>query len=188
MAENKENKVELTREYVIPMRRGFLKVPSYRKAKKAVLVIKQFIAKHMKVEDRDVRKVKVDMYLNEQIWHRGIKNPLHKVKVIATKMSDGTVQVKLAEMPKILEFKMQREAKRASKVTKANISHEEKNDHVEESEKAKADENKVEEAEKDKAVQEASLKEGKAKAKADKQTQQVKHEKNTTPRRQVLQK
>ena len=34
MVENKENKVELTREYVVPMRRGFLKVPSYRKAKK----------------------------------------------------------------------------------------------------------------------------------------------------------
>ena len=84
MAENKEtkaeasqghpsekDKVELQREYVVPMRRGFLKVPSYRKAKKAVAVLKQFIAKHMKVEDRDVRKVKLDMYLNEEIWHRG---------------------------------------------------------------------------------------------------------------------
>jgi len=188
MVENKENKVELTREYVVPMRRGFLKVPSYRKAKKAVLVLKQFVAKHMKVEDRDVRNVKVDMYLNEQIWHRGIKNPLHKVKIIATKMTDGIVYVKLAEMPKILEFKMQREAKRASKVTKANISHDDKNDHTEESEKVKTDEQKTEEAEKEKATQEAGLKENKAKAKAGKQTQQAKHEKNTTPRRTVLQK
>jgi len=188
MVENKETKIELTREYVVPMRRGFLKVPSYRKAKKAVLVLKQFIAKHMKVEDRDVRKVKVDMYLNEQIWHRGIKNPLHKVKVIATKMSDGIVQVKLADMPKILEFKMQREAKRASKVTKANISHNEKNDHIEESEKVKTEDQKTDEAEKEKATQEAGVKENKAKAKVGKQTQQTKHEKNTTPRRTVLQK
>lgn len=188
MVENKENKIELTREYVVPLRSGFLKVPCYRKAKKAVLVLKEYLAKHMKVEDRDVRKVKVDMYLNEQIWHRGIKNPLHKVKVIATKMSDGLVYVKLAEMPKILEFKMQREAKRAAKVTKANISHDDKNDHTEEAEKIKTEEQKTDETEKGKATQEAGVKENKANAKAGKQTQQAKHEKNTTPRRTVLQK
>ncbi|MEI7718998.1 MAG: 50S ribosomal protein L31e [archaeon] len=191
MAENKETKVEekieLQREYVVPMRRGFLKVPSYRKAKKAVAVLKEFIAKHMKVEDRDVRKVKLDMYLNEEIWHRGIKNPLHKVKVKAKKIN-GIVYVELAEIPDFVKFKMARAENRASKVTTAGISHDDKNDHTEESEKSKTDEQKTDEAEKGKATQEAGVKENKAKAKAQKQTQQTKHEKNTTPRRTVLQK
>lgn len=181
-----KEKIELQREYIVPMRRGFLKVPNYRKAKKAVLVLKEFIAKHMKVEDRDVRKVKLDMYLNEEIWHRGIKNPLHKIKVKAKKI-DGIVYVELAEIPDFVKFKMARAENRASKVTKANISHDDKNDHTEESEKVKTEEEKTDETEKEKATQEAGVKENKAQAKAQKQTEQVKHEKNTTPKRQVLQ-
>jgi large subunit ribosomal protein L31e len=187
MAEVKEQKVEIEREYIVPLRRGFSTVQRYRKAKKAIVVLKEFMARHMKVEDRDLRKVKVDPYLNEQIWSRGIKNPLHKVKVKAKKI-DGIVYVELAEVPEVLKFKMKRAEKRASQVTKANITHDEKNDHKEESQEAKAEENKLEEKEKDKALEEASIKESKQKAKVAKQTQQVKHEKNTTPRRQVLQK
>jgi len=187
MAEIKvEDKIELEREYVVPMRRGFLKVPCYRKAKKAVMVLKEFIAKHMKVENRDVRKVKLDMYLNEEIWHRGIKNPLHKVKVKAKKIN-GIVYVELAEVPDFVKFKMARMAKRNDKVQKTEITHDVKNDHTEESEKVKTVEQKTEESEKGKATQEAGIKENKAKAKAQKQTQQVKHEKNTTPKRTVLQ-
>lgn len=188
MVENKvEEKIELQREYVVPMRRGFLKVPCYRKAKKAVLVLQQFIAKHMKVENRDIKKVKIDMYLNEEIWHRGIKNPLHKIKVKAKKIN-GIVYVELAEIPDFVKFKMQRAENRSSKVQKTEITHDVKNDHTEESEKVVSEEKKTDEAEKEKATQEAGMKENKAHAKAQKQTQQAKHEKNTTPRRTVLQK
>ena len=188
MVETKtEQKIELEREYVVPMRRGFLKVPCYRKAKKAVLVLKEYIAKHMKVENRDVRKVKVDMYLNEEIWHRGIKNPLHKIKVKAKKI-DGIVYVELAEIPEFVKFKIARAEKRSSKVQPTEIKHDKDNDHTEESEKVVSEEKKIDEAEKEKATQEAGMKENKAHAKAQKQTQQSKHEKNTTPRRTVLQK
>lgn len=186
MADKTEDKIELQREYVVPMRRGFLKVPCYRKAKKAVLVLKQFIAKNMKVENRDISKVKVDNYLNNEIWSRGIKNPLHKVKVKATKRA-GIVYVELAEIPDFVKFKMQKAEKRLSRVQKAEIKHDIKNDHTEESEKVKSEESKVEEKEDEKSTQEQAVKENKAQAKVQKHTEAVKHEKTTMPRRQVLQ-
>ncbi len=57
-------KVELEREYVVPLKRGVLNVPHYRRAKKAVRVLKEFMVRHMGVRDRDLGKVKIDMYLN----------------------------------------------------------------------------------------------------------------------------
>lgn len=188
MAETKtEEKIELQREYVVPMRRGFLKVPCYRKAKKAVLVLKQFIAKNMKVENRDIKKVKLDMYLNEEIWHRGIKNPLHKIKVKATKRA-GIVYVELAEIPDFVKYKMQKVEKRLSRVQKVEPKPESKPEEKTEEEKVeKTEEEKVEEKEDDKSNKEAGLKENKAQAKAQKHTEGTKHEKSTTPRRTVLQ-
>ena len=176
--EKKEEKIELQREYIVPMRHGFMKVPCYKKAKKAVLTLKQFIAKHMKVENRDLNKVKLDNYLNNEIWSRGIKNPLHKIKVKAVKKA-GIVYVELAELPDYVKFKKAKAEKMASQVTKAHIEHEEK--------KPESTEQKTEEKEDEKALQEKALRENKAEAKAQKHTEAVKHEKKVQPKRQVLQ-
>ncbi len=114
MAEKKtqEKKSEkLEREYVIPLRHRFRLVPCYKKANKAIKTIKEFLAKHMKVEDRDLNKVKVDKYVNEFIWYRGIKRPPAKVKVKAVKNEDGTVNVTLVKFPEKLKYKKQREEK-----------------------------------------------------------------------------
>lgn len=108
------------REYVVPMRREFLKAPEYRKSKKAVKALKQFLAKHMKVVDRDIKMVKVDIYLNNEIWHRGIRKPLPKIKVIAEK-KDGIVYAKLAEVPEIVKFKMARDERRLNNVDKKAV-------------------------------------------------------------------
>ena len=178
--EKKEEKIELQREYVVPMRRGFLKVPSYRKAKKAILVLKQFIAKHMKVENRDLNKVKLDMYLNNEIWSRGIKNPLHKIKVKAVKKA-GIVYVELAEVPDFVKYEMQKAEKRLLKVQKSEVKAEAPK------EEPKTEGEVKEEKEDDKSMKERSLKENKAEAKVQKHTEAVKHEKTTMPRRQVLQ-
>ncbi len=67
---------EKERTYVIPLRKEFLKVPRYRRSRKAVTAIRQFVSKHMKVDD-----VKIGPYLNLNIWKHGKKNPPHKVKV-----------------------------------------------------------------------------------------------------------
>jgi large subunit ribosomal protein L31e len=68
--------VEKERVYTIPLRREFLKVPKYRRSRKAITAIRQFVSKHMKVDD-----VKIGSYLNLKIWEHGKKNPIHKVKV-----------------------------------------------------------------------------------------------------------
>ena len=111
-------KVELEREYIIPLRKEILKVPAYKRAKKAIKAMKQFLAKHMRVEDRDLRKVKIDMYLNNEVWFKGIKKPLTKVKVIAKKI-DGIVYAELAEIPEVVKYTMARHEKRKLSGTKA---------------------------------------------------------------------
>jgi len=107
--------VEIEREYVVPLRRGFLNVPRYRRAKKAVRVLKEFMVRHMGVRDRDLGKVKVDINLNNEIWFRGIKKPMSKVKVRAKKVG-GIVYVELAEVPDVVGFKIARETRAAEKV------------------------------------------------------------------------
>lgn len=109
------------REYVVPLRRGFLNVPQYRRAKKAVRILKEFMVRHMAVRDRDLRKVKVDINLNNEIWFRGIKKPLAKVKVKAVK-KDGVVYVTLSEPSDFVKFKIARD----EKVLKAAKAHAEK--------------------------------------------------------------
>jgi ribosomal protein L31E len=178
----KEEKVELEREYVVPLKEKILVAARYKRAKKAILVLKTFLAKHMHVENRDLRLVKIDTYLNHELWFRGIKNPLNKVKVKAKKIN-GVVYAELAELSDFVKFKKQREENRANKVTKTEIKHDKEHDHVEENNK----ENKTDEIEKEKASQEAGIKENKAEAKAKKHTTKGSHEKNTTPKRQVLQ-
>ena len=42
---------ELKREYVVPLRRKTLTAPKWRRTKKAVSVLKEFIMKHMKTDN-----------------------------------------------------------------------------------------------------------------------------------------
>jgi large subunit ribosomal protein L31e len=108
MAEAKSERIE--REYVIPLREQTRKVPRYKKTNKAVKTIKEFLAQHMKIRDRDLNKIKIDKYLNEAMWHRGIKHPVPKIKVKAVK-ENGIVYAELAEPPAKLKFKKLREEK-----------------------------------------------------------------------------
>jgi len=75
-----ENKWE---EFVIPLRKKFKKTERYRKAPKAIRIIKEFLLRNFKIYERDLNKVKIDKYLNEFIWTRGIKNPPAKVRIRA---------------------------------------------------------------------------------------------------------
>ena len=62
----------------------------------------------MKVYDRDLRKVKIDKFLNESMWIRGIKHPTHKIKVKAVKEGE-VVRVYAIDLPKNIDFKKKRE-------------------------------------------------------------------------------
>jgi large subunit ribosomal protein L31e len=159
-----ERKVTIEREYVVPLRREWLKVPKYRRAKKAVRALKEFIAKHMKIYDKDLTKVKVDMYLNNELKFRGVRKPWNKIRVKAIKYDDGTVAVKLVELPKHIEFEIARNARRQLESLK-NASEEPK---------IEAKEEKVEQTEdtkeKEHASKEAMEAMEKSKAKAEKHT------------------
>ncbi|MBW2977288.1 50S ribosomal protein L31e [Candidatus Woesearchaeota archaeon] len=98
MAKKKEEKkaeIVLERVYTVPLRREWLKAPKYKRAAKAVRGLREFLMKHMKAMD-----VKIGKYLNEAIWGRGMKNPLHKVKVEAKKDEKGIVFAEIVGAPK----------------------------------------------------------------------------------------
>ena len=97
-------------EYVIQLRCAWKHVARYKRANKAIKEIKEFLVRHMKIRDRDLSKIKVDKYLNEFVWARGIKKPPIKVKVIARKNAD-IVTVELVNLPDNLKFKKAREEK-----------------------------------------------------------------------------
>lgn len=85
---------KLERMYNVPLRSEFQKVPSHRKAKKAVKALAEFIARHMHAEFENVR---ITTELNNFIWKHGMKNPPHHIKVNAVKEDNGMVMVELAE-------------------------------------------------------------------------------------------
>lgn len=80
----------LERTYTIPLRKQFNKSPLYRRAKKSVTTVREFLVKHMKSED-----VKLGQMINRELWKRGIKNPPSKIKVIAIKDETGAVTAEL---------------------------------------------------------------------------------------------
>jgi len=114
-------KMEYEREYIVPLRKGWLKVPPYKRGNKAVKTLKEFIARHMKVYDRDLRKIKVEVDLNNEIRFRGMTKPPAKIKVKAKKFDNDTVSVELVDLPKHIEFKRMREKKKVSGKTAPEI-------------------------------------------------------------------
>ena len=149
VSKSEEAKAELEREYNVPLRKYILTVPRYKRAKKAVRVLKEFMVRHMQVRDRDLSKVKVDINLNNEIWFRGIKKPAKSIRVKAKKV-DGIVYVELAEVPEVVGYKIARlekrkaavQAKTPSKEKKAkedDANHDGIDDKVEEKEDAKSE-------------------------------------------------
>lgn len=79
------------RIYVVPLREAKEKA-RYRRAAKAMDLIREFVRKHMKTE-----RVKIDGKLNEKVWARGAKKPPSRVRIRAVKKEDGSVEVFPAE-------------------------------------------------------------------------------------------
>ena len=173
---NKKNKTDekkLEREYVIPLRKQTNKVPRYKKANKAVKAIKEFLAKHMKVEDRDLSKVKLDKFLNEMVWNRGIRNPPAKIKVKAVK-ENGIVKVEAVEMPTNIKFKKLREEKIKSQSQEVAKKRKAEKTTEETDKNQNGVEDKKETEEKKEAVVESEQKIEKAEAKEAKHTTEEK--------------
>ena len=113
-----EKKNETERVYTIPLRSQVNKVPTYKRANKAIRTIKEFLVRHMKIRDRDLDKVKIDRYLNEFIWYRGIKKPPAKIKVIVT-MDGEFVRAELAELGAKYGFKKEKLERRSLKASES---------------------------------------------------------------------
>ena len=82
---------EIERIYTVPLGRAWI-AQKYRRAEKAIFVLKQFTERHMKPTD-----IIIDPSVNEAIWARGIKSPPRKIRVKMTKDNEGIVLVELAE-------------------------------------------------------------------------------------------
>jgi len=185
MAEIKTEKVE--REYIIPLRHRWSIVPRYQRANKAVKAVKEFLVRHMKIRDRDMDKIRIDKYLNEVIWHRGIKNPPSKVKVFAVKEGD-IVRVTAVDLPNSIKFKKLREEKIKSKSKevaekrkeekKAEIVEAPKTEEETAEKKEEQKENKASVIEAGKEIEKAAAKQMKHEQKQN--TKQPKHQRRMT--------
>lgn len=179
-AESKQKSIE--KEYVIPLRNKIQHVPKHKRAKKAVRIIREFLLRHMKIRDGDLKKIKIDLYLNEAIWIRGIKNPPIKIKVKAIhNKEDGIVRAELIDFPKKLKFKKLREEKQKLKAIETGKKKIEKVVEDKPAESKKTEEEKKEEQEKVQAGEETTKKLEKAHAKQRKKqafpkTKQPKHQ------------
>lgn len=159
-----ESTKEISNEriYTVPLREKCRVVPRYKKSNKAVKTIKEFIAKHMKLRDRDLKKVKLDKYVNEFVWSRGIRKPPSKVKVKAIRdVEKGIIHVELAEMSDYLKFKKAKEERTEKKSGESKKEEKQEKQITEESESKKA-----EETEKKAAIVEAGKNLEKAAAKS----------------------
>ncbi len=81
----------LERIYTIPLGRAWI-APRYRRAEKAITVLRKFVQRHMKPDE-----VIIDTSVNEEIWKRGIQNPPRKIRVKLSKDDTGLVTVTMAE-------------------------------------------------------------------------------------------
>ena len=175
MVKKKTEPIEkLEREYVIPLRNKWKKVPRYKRVNKAIKAIKEFLVRHMGISDRDLNKVRLDKYLNEFVWARGIRKPPIKIKVRAIKEGD-IVRAELFEMPEKMKFKKLRKEKIEQKAMEIVKSKKKTLEKIKEGIKPeeKTEEEKKEEKEKAKAGEEAGKELGKAAAKTTKHQTKV---------------
>lgn len=90
---------ELERIYIIPLRK--IGYNASKAAPTAIKRVKQFLTRHMKVEDKNIW---IDDSLNKAIWSHGKFKMPNKIRVKAVKFEDGVVEAYLPE----LEFKKSR--------------------------------------------------------------------------------
>jgi large subunit ribosomal protein L31e len=82
---------EEERVYTVPLGRAWV-AQSYRRAEKAMMVLRKFVKRHMKPTG-----MVIDPSVNEYIWARGISNPPRRIRVKMTRDDEGVVVVELAE-------------------------------------------------------------------------------------------
>ena len=105
---------EFERIYVIPLHKAKFGTSSVG-APRAMKEIKNFLIKHMKVEQDNIW---IDDSLNEAVWSRGKFKVSSKIRVRAVKFDDGIVE---ASLPELKEVKSRREELKAIREAKEPI-------------------------------------------------------------------
>lgn len=152
--------LKMERTYNIPLRREWLKVPRYKRAKKAAKALREFVSRHMKSDD-----ICIGTYANMEIWKNGIRNPPHHIKVNTKKLEDGKVLVEL-------EGKPYPELKKQEKVEKSKLAETVEKFTGKKSKKVKKQENKEEKSHSKKPGEKDAVKENKAEDKRQDKTEQ----------------
>ncbi len=121
------------RIYTIPLRSVF-RVPRTRRAKKAISVIREFLKRHMKVEE-----VIIGNSINETVWSKGLKKPPRRIRIHAV-VHEGKVYSELLgvdiKLPEKKEEKKKEEREEKSEEAKeGKTSEEEKTKDVKEEDK-----------------------------------------------------
>jgi len=91
-AEEEEEIVE-ERFYTVPLGRVWIG-PRKKHSPRAIRVLRSFIMRHMKTDEDSIR---ITNEVNEKIWSRGIEKPPRKIRIRATKDTEGIVTVHLAK-------------------------------------------------------------------------------------------
>jgi len=132
----------MERTYIVPLRSGWLKAPKYRRAKKAVSTLREFLVRHMKSEE-----IRIKPELNQAIWTDGIKSPPARIKINVVKDDQGIVTAQLFGKPLGIEVKDDK--KKKAKKAAAKPKTEEKPAEQEEKAKKPTEEKVKEEAKKE---------------------------------------
>lgn len=86
-----ESEVVDERIYTVPLGKAWV-APRYRRAEKAVTILRTFVRRHMKPTS-----IIISPKVNEAIWQQGIQKPPRRIRVRLSKDGDGVVAVTLAE-------------------------------------------------------------------------------------------
>jgi large subunit ribosomal protein L31e len=104
---------EIERIYIIPLKKRNFR--SSVAAPTAVKQVKQYLRRHMKVDDEDIW---IDDSLNKALWSHGKFKIENKIRVRAVKFEDGIVE---AYLPELEYKKSRRELLKEEKAKKAPI-------------------------------------------------------------------
>jgi len=109
-----ENKAAAEQIYTIPLK-AVKDYPNWKRGNKAIKVIREYLSKHMKVAEDEI---KISKEINEIVWERGIEKPPRKIRVKAVRSEEG-VTAEVVEAEKASEKAAEKESKKAEKKTKA---------------------------------------------------------------------
>jgi len=72
------------RIFTINLRKATLNTPRWKKSKRSVAIIREFLKKHMKTDE-----IRIGKSITEKIWESGNQNPPNKIRIRAIETEEG---------------------------------------------------------------------------------------------------